>query len=456
MKIPSLRTSENGQTTVFAALTLVVLIAFVGIAVDTGSLWYSQHRLQVVAEATALAGALEIQTCLGVSNCAAMQTAAISALTENGMSASTIFTNCASGTGSGVTLTINNPPCLKAAADPNAGNLKFVESVVSTRAPTYFMRILGFNSFPISARAEAIRTGNPNCIYALDRVNGNAITVDALTVLSSTCGVIDESNASNAFSCNLLAAVNVRNLRITGGLQSFLCNSHPAPSTYSPVPNPADPLAWLPKPTVTSCGTSLSSPYNGSPNPLLIVGSATLYPTQAYCGGIVLLPTANVTFMPGTYVIRSGGLLGLQGGLSIDLGSQTNGSGVTFYNYGPIGGVNFAASSLTLGRVNLTAPTSGTYAGVLFFQDPSNSTPAVIIANSSWNTTLEGAFYFPGASVTSAATGAAHYNILVAKTIAFTLLSFPLGSLNSSTFANDYSSLANGSPLAGGGAALVQ
>jgi Flp pilus assembly protein TadG len=456
MKMPEVRTSEDGQTTVFAALTLVVVIAFVGLAVDVGGLWYAQHRLHAAAEAAALAGALEVETCLGAGTCSAMQTAVASALTENGLNVDTVLTNCASGNGSGLTLTINNPPCFKGTADPNNGKSQFVESVLSTKTPTHFMRILGFSSFPISARAEALRTGNPNCIYALDRSGGNAITVDALAVLSSTCGVVDESSASNAFSCNILAAVNVASLKISGGLQSFLCSSNPAPRTNSPLPVPSDPLAWLPKPSVTSCGSSLSSPYNGSPIPLLIVGPATLYPNQAYCGGIVLLPTANVTFMPGTYVIRSGGLLGLQGGMSIDLGAQVSGSGVTFYNYGPNGGVNFVASSLTSGKVSLTAPASGTYGGILFFQDSANTTPAVIIANSSWNTTLEGAFYFPAATVTTAATGSARYNILIAKDIAFTLLSLPLGSLGASTFANDYSSLANGSPLAGGGAALVQ
>lgn len=454
--IVSLLRSENGQTTIFAALSLVVLIAFVGLAVDGGSLWYAQSHLRIAAESAALAGALEVKPCLGTANCSAMQSAASSALAENGLTANNLTTNCASGPAQGLTLMVNNPPCLMGAADPNSGNVQYVEATLSTQSPTYFTRILGITSVRLAARAEALRTPNPNCIYALDPSGGSAISVTGLSSLTADCGVIDESSAANAFSCNLFAGVQVKSLKITGGLQNFLCSAHPPPVTNSPVPSPADPLSWLPKPTLPACGSSLSSPYNGSPGPLIILGAATLYPTQAYCGGIVLLPTANVTFMPGTYVIRSGGLLGLQGGLSVDLGSRVIGNGVTFYNYGPIGGVNFVASSLTLGQVSLLAPVSGTYAGVLFFQDPANSTPAVVLANSSWNTRLEGAFYFPSALVTCAVTGAAQYNALIAKDIAFSVLSFPLGSLSNSSFGSNYSSLANGSPLAGGSAVLVQ
>ena len=448
--------SEHGQTTVLAALSLLVIIAFVGLAIDGGSLWYSQHELHVAAEAAALAGALEVTPCLGVADCGAMQTAARTAVTENGIVVNALLANCAKGAESTTSITVNNPPCAQGPADPNYGKSQYVETLVSAQAQTYFMRLLGINSVPISARAEATRTSNPNCIYALDPSSGGAIAVAALASLNASCGVINESNSPSAFACDVLAGVHVTRLRITGGMQSFLCNASPSPTTYSPMPIPADPLAWLQKPAVPNCGNSLSSPYNGSPGPLLIAGSATLYPTAAYCGGIVLLPSANVTFMPGTYVIRSGGILGLQGGVSIDLGSRVTGSGVTFYNYGPIGGINFVASSVQLGQVSLIAPVSGTYAGVLFFQDPSNSTPDVILANSSWNTTLEGAFYFPNAPVTCALSGAGRYNILIAKDIAFALLSFPMGSLNNSTFINNYSSLLNGSPLAGGGAALVQ
>jgi hypothetical protein len=322
--------------------------------------------------------------------------------------------------------------------------------------PTYFVRLVGYSTVQLTARAESVRTSNPNCIYALDQTSANAITVAVLASLTATCGVVDESNSSGAFGCALFASVSVPNLKITGGLQNLLCTVSPAARTNVPAPNPADPLSTLPKPAVLSCGASVISPYHGSANPLIIVGTAVLYPDAAYCGGITIGPLANVTFMPGTYVIRSGGLLGMQGGMSFDLLSNVTGNGVTFYNYGPYGGINFLASSVTLGHVVLTAPTSGTYAGMLFFQDPGDTAAAVILSSSSLNTTLTGTYYFPTAMLTCAASGSATYNIIVAKDITFAALTFPLGTFGSTSLTNNYSSLANGSPLAGGGSALVQ
>ena len=447
---------DNGQTTILFAASLGIIIAFVGLSVDVGSLCYQESKLHTAAEAVSLAAALEVQPCQGVNNCAAMQAAAQSALAENGFPNSVLTTNCVAGPTTSLSLMLNNPPCLQGSTDPNAAKTKYVEAIISVPSPTYFTRLIGLTSFPLKARAEAVRTANPNCVYALDPSAPNAITVNILSSFSANCGVVDESSSSAAFTCGLLAGVHASNIKITGGMQGFLCNATPAPRTNVPVPNPADPLSTLPKPAVLNCGSSLVSPYHGSANPLIILGPAVLYPDAAYCGGITIGPLANVTFKPGTYVIRSGGLLGLQGGMSFDLLSSVTGNGVTFYNYGPNGGINFLASGLTLGSLSLTAPTTGTYAGILFFQDPGNTTPAVIIASASANAVMEGTYYFPTAAVTCAVAGPANYNILVAKDISFAALSFPFVSFKNTSFNNNYSSLSNGSPLAGGGSALVQ
>jgi Flp pilus assembly protein TadG len=447
--------AEDGQTIVVAALGVFVLVSVLGMAIDIGTVRATQRKLQAAAEAGALAAALEIPSCNGINNCAAMVTAAQAALTENGFSVSSVTTNCAAPAGSGLTLTINNPPCALSTGDPNNGNNDYAEVVVSESQPTSFARLVGFTVFHPMARAEAARTGNPNCVYALDRTGGNAITVAALAVVRSSCGIVDESNASNAFSCDILAAIHAPQLKVVGGASNFLCLGMTQPRTGAALPSPADPLAYLPKPAVGACGTTTSSPYSGSPNPLLLVGNAILTP-GVYCGGINIGPTANVTFQPGIYTICSGGLLGLQGGLSFDLGANVVGNGVMFYNYGPIGGVTLVLSSVSAGNLTLTAPTTGTYHGVLFDQDPQNTSPAIILGNSSLNTVLQGAYYFPTATVTTAVSGPAQYNILVAKDIIFAVLTAGSTTLNSTTFANNYASLSSGSPLAGSGAVLVQ
>jgi len=448
---------ESGQTAVTAELGLIVVIGFVALAVDVGHLYNVRRNLQVAADAAAIAAALEIKACAGVANCSAMQTAAQAALTENGLPDSTLAVNCAAPTGTGLVVTVNDPPCALGASDPNNGKGGFVEVTLSEPTPTYFARLVGFANMTISTRAEATRSAAASCVYALDRTASNAISVDLLATVSSSCGMVDESSSQWAFGCNLLAAVQGTQISVVGGAESLLCGINPAPTTGAKMPSPADPLAYLPKPTVPVCGTSTSSPYYGSSVPLVIAGNAVLHPTFAYCGGITILPTANVTFEPGTYAIKSTpGLLGINpGGLTISLLSNITGNGVTFYNYGPSGGVTFLLSSVTLGGVTLTAPTSGTYSGVLFFQDPGDTAPATILGNSSLNTNLEGAFYFPTARVSYAVSGPANYNVLVADDIDFVLLTF--GSTNGgSTFGNNYSALVDGSPVAGNSVVLVQ
>jgi hypothetical protein len=160
-----------------------------------------------------------------------------------------------------------------------------------------------------------------------------------------------------------------------------------------------------------------------------------------YCNGINLTAAAGtVTFNPGTYILKGGGL-NLNGVVA-----SIQGTGVTFYNtydatypYGPI---NIQS---TFSAVSFTAPTTGSLAGILFFQDRSVvSSTANTFNDFVAGTSLEGAMYFPTTPVSfAAALGGAHYTILVADTINYTgFLGF---------FNNDYSVLPGGSPIKNSG-----
>jgi Flp pilus assembly protein TadG len=452
---------ESGQTAIVAAVCLVALISFIGLVIDLGNLRYQQRRLQAAADSAALAAGLEFQSCGTSRNCAAMQQAAANSLIENSYAGATLVTNCGPTASSGLTLMVNSPVCATGASDPNAGNGNYVEVVMKQYQPTYFARLFGFTTVPISARAEATRAPAP-CIYALDKTGINAISVDALAVLQAKCPIVDESNSPWAFGCNVLAAVSATLIRVTGGTEGLLCAGvNPPPETNAPIPTPADPLAYLPKPAIPA--TCTGTPLLGLTS-LQILGTATLSPGR-YCGGIVIGPLANVTFLPGTYVLTNTGLLGipLLGGLTITAGATVRGTGVTFYNYGPsnglTGGITFAASTSLLGlsNVSLTAPTTGTYAGILFFQDPNDTAPAILAAGGVLGTTkLEGAFYFPTASVVYAVAGNSKFNIIVAKDIDFAVITLGSTAYEQSVFGNDYSALPGGSPIPATGAVLVQ
>jgi Flp pilus assembly protein TadG len=453
---------ESGTILAVTALCLVLFLSILGFGVDFGHLLFVKRSMQGAVDAAALAAALEARACDGTSTCDAMQAAAKNALTENGFTATTVLKNCTGTAGTGVTLTINNPPCA-IASDPNTGKTNYAEAMISQPVPTYFANLMGVHSVTITTRAEAARGLSGPCIYALNPT-GPAITILAGIIVKSRCPIVDESTSSNALSCVIGAFLYAPRISVSGGSQSLLCLAASQPQTYVPTPVPADPLAYLPAPSTANnaCGTSTSSPYTGSSSPVNITlgGNVTFNP-GVYCGGIAITTAllSNIKFNPGTYILKDkAGLLGItQGGLNITLNELTSitGTGVTFYNEGTQGSLMVVepvsgGSLLSLSNVSLSAPTSGTYSGILFFQAHGSTATGVFVANLINSSKLEGAIYLPDGDVSYGVSAlSSAYNILVAKDIH---LNVAVGSV----FGNDYSSLSGGSPLNGNNVSLVQ
>jgi len=145
-----------------------------------------------------------------------------------------------------------------------------------------------------------------------------------------------------------------------------------------PVP---DPFAGIPTPGVGPCDhTDLS--YSGNV-------SATLNP-GVYCGGISIAGKANIQFNPGTYIITDSS--GVPGSLKVTGNQATVTSlpgGVTFYTDGE-STINVAGN----GVVDLKAPQSGNYAGMLFYGNPYASESLQHTVTGSGNMLYEGFMYF--------------------------------------------------------------
>jgi hypothetical protein len=206
--------------------------------------------------------------------------------------------------------------------------------------------------------------------------------------------------------------------------------------------------------------------YNGSPRAVdvgLLTGNVTFNP-GVYCGGIAITVAllSNVTFNPGTYILRNGPvyLLGLPVGTSsgftitVNLLSSIVGKGVTFYNEGDAGSFSLTANGLPLQLSNfqLSAPTSGDYGGILFYQAHGITNTGTFLVNLLQGSEMDGVIYMPDALVTygvGAVAGAQKYNGIVADRVQFTAQIL-------SIISNDYSSLQSGSPLGGDHSELVQ
>jgi hypothetical protein len=453
----SFLTGESGQTTILSALSLMAVSSFIGLAIDSGHLELSKRQLQNAADSAAMAGGLEIRICGTQVDCPAMRNAVQAALSENGYTDGALVTNCAASSAP-LTVSLNTPPCALGTKDPNRGKSGFVEVLLSQDVPTYFMEIFGKKSFRMSARAETARDPGGPCIYALDPTASGALSVLAGLGINSQCGIVVESNSPSAVTCLIGLGISAPSMKVHGGTAGLLCPTPANLQTNAPVPAPADPLSYLPKPAVGACGSHSGNTYWGSTSAVnILLGGNYVFNPGVYCGGISITAAilSNITFNPGTYILTTGpGLLGIPSGglnMTISLLSSIQGQGVTFYNYGPFGGISItAASALGLSNFSLTAPTSGLYSGILFMQDPGNTTSGVFLASLLSGSKLEGAIYLPNASMTYAVGAVSSaYTILVAQTIQMNV-----GVL--SQFGNDYSSLSTGSPLNGDRAVLVQ
>ncbi len=443
-------TRLRGQSLVVVVLGLVVLLGILGLAIDMGYLRYMKRQMQTASDAAAVAAAGEIDF-------GDWKNAGLNAASKNGFKDTTL--------GGPAIVTITHPV---SGADPHAGNNFFVEAKIQQSLPTYFARILGVNSVLMKTRSVAAEGGGNNCIFALSP-NTTGLAVDLFAAVISSCGIVVESISSSALQC-ILGLIQASQIGVVGGVQKGGCTVTPNPKTIK-VPVPADPLAaWAAAntPAVGLCGTTNTSPYIGASTPLNLTGTVVLRP-GVYCGGIQLLPGAKATFVAGTYILKSTQndnitpVVGTPRGLTVDLGVTTsispfNGSdGVTFYNPGPAGAIKFLFTSFTAGNgVKLTAPTSGANEGILFFQPSSNTNTAIIVGTSSFNTKIEGSYYFPNATVNFAFSGLVRYSILVAKSIDFIIFTAGGGTYNTQIFPQDFSSLANGSPIKGGYGVLVE
>jgi len=244
--------------------------------------------------------------------------------------------------------------------------------------PTYFMKAFGVNKATVTARAVATLVSQqsntkPGCVYTLASPGAKAgsigITVQGGTAVDApNCGFSDNGNFTASNNVSVTAgAIGVAG-SITGGATC------PANCPLAQVTTP-DPLSYL-TPPVGSC-TNL--------------GSVTINNAQV------------VSFAPGTYCVSDftvNGSATVCNSVYSPWYPATNGncsgmpgsanSGVTFYVTGAVK-INGGA------QVQLLAPDSGSDAGMLFYQDPTDTSTATLSGNSS--SYYQGALYFPGAEL---------------------------------------------------------
>jgi hypothetical protein len=401
---------RRGFVLVTMIISLTILVAFLGLSIDVGYEQYTKVRMQTAADAAALGGARE----LAASGSTNLVSAAQGDASTNG------FTN---GQNS-VTITVNSPPSTGYSTTDSTA----VEVLISQTVPTFFMQVLGFSSGTVRARAVARTEGGSaasSCFFTLDPSMSNAFAVSNGVNVSSSCGIMVNSNSNTALTATGGAKLTAPSISVVG---KYTVNNG---ASISPAPTQgvaaaSNPFSSLATPSVGACNYTNYTVGGGA--------TVTINP-GVYCNGLNIANGATVTLNPGNYILKGGGF-------TLGGGARVTGTGVMFYNtyatgysYGPI---NFANGTTE----TFTAPTSGTYAGILMFQDPTVAGGAASSFAGGTNATLTGTLYFPTTALSFSNGASAAYTIIVADSVSFT---------GGVTINNNYASLPGGvSPIKGG------
>lgn len=478
------RRRQVGYALILTAGIMVVLVGMMGFGIDMGVLRYDKRLQQTAADAAALAGASNLDY-TGVDN-AAYAAATADGFTDSGGNS---ITSCGSTSNVGtVCVQVNNPPAdatvngTTVLGGPHAGDSNYVEAIVAAVHPTYFMKVFGVNQQTIVARAVATSLrGNANnaangCLFSLGTpikgiygvsANGNP------TVYGPSCGIIDNGGLCTNGAVNITAG-SIGVSGAWGGNGNSCQGGTVTPTPVTGMPAAGDPISITapcsgsgctsgPQVKITNGGcTSGNGKGKGS-------GSGSC-PTGVTCDGTgncsiqagnysdICITGSTINFGPGLYVINgsstcnSGTEFSVTGNATICNSTSTcsameanmdvANAGVTFYLTGS-GTVNIDGTT----NVELAAPNSGTYEGLLFDQDSADTAAPSLLGNS--NSNYQGSLYFPTALLTfggnsgTTLNAGATYTLIVADGVTF--------SGNATVDLNsNYSGLSgNGGPLAG-------
>lgn len=441
MSAPISRNRRKGQVLIMTTLVIVPMVGLLGLVTDLGYMHFLKMSAQTAAEAAAKAAVIDVHasygaaayTCGGGVVCASTPTACPAA------SGTAVQDGCQYARQNGFNPTGSQNVTYEAGVSstpptaPGMGPASYwVTFRVTQSVPQLFSRVLGNSTGFVAARSTAALVGATDCIYALDPSMQGSISVGGTANLTSNCGLYVNSDNACALSSNGGGTVSATEYDVVGNV----CTHAPlSPSPNTGVYPASDPLAGWAAPASAPYTCNQTYP-NGSGNGSTI----TVYP-GVYCGGIQV-KNNTVNFAPGVYILVGGGLT------TQDSNSHINGDGVMFYNtfgstigsgnktyaYSPI---NIAANS----TVSLTAPTTGAYTGMLFFDDRSAPSGYPDSYGGGSTAVYQGIIYARNNGIYMYGNSSVNtqYTIVVADWINL---------VGTTSFNNNYSSLPNGaSPL---------
>jgi hypothetical protein len=397
-------------------LALTTMFGAAGLVTDIGWSYYRKQVAQAAAQATA-------------------QAAVRSAMAMSGGTCSTlnhvqcqVETNCPSSITVSAGMSNIDKACLYAQTNGfvTAGKQKvtletgtgakngvtvtyWAVAKVSEQLPMMFSAISGHMSANLTARSIVgyIPPNNGGCVYVIDPHGAAALSSNGNTGITTGCGIWVNSDSATAIDLSggntTITDTNpatqvqvVGNYRCYGGTIGCIT---PAPRTGAT--SSGDPMAGIDPPTAGSC----------TPIPAMSHTTVTINP-GTYCGSLSLTSNDSLQMNPGTYIFKSGGTSSC--GFSTGANSTVSGTGVFMFFQD-----NCNVAITGNGSVNLSAPTSGTYQGVLMYEDRADTNSSSLTGGSAQ--ALAGIIYFPKALLHYTGGSSSNINSPAATIVAWNL-----------------------------------
>ena len=339
--------AKSGQVGVIVGLSAVPMAMAVGFGIDYSRAVTLRSQLQAALDAAVIAGAKD-----GTSGWTTVATNTMTAAVPSGVTVSS-----------------------KAFALDADGN--YAGTATGTLSTT-FSSLFALASLQVDVAATAMKpvSGSKVCILLNSTTATPGLLLNSGANLNAPdCEVHVRSTGNPAATFNSGTVFTTKKTCVAGS--NVIDNGGTHASLTKSCTTTTDPFGGtLPVPSSATC-TYSGLNYNG--------GAVTLSP-GTYCYGINFNGTTTLTLNPGVYVIKSGNW-------NFNGGTMT-GTGVTFY-FPDSSYIQFNGTS----KLNLTAPTSGTYANLLWYEAQNLSKSSFTI-NATNGANLEGLIWLPSRNLT--------------------------------------------------------
>jgi Flp pilus assembly protein TadG len=372
---------RRGNALAIAGAALPLVLGSAGLASDTiqWTLW--KRQLQRASDSAAMAGVHAIVSARAVGNCSNIAGATYSSPVAYDLKKNYRVV--------GITPTCNvtNPPSVGGfTADPRA-----VRVSLSIQKRLAFSGLFLSTAPTITATSTAtIVPSGKYCVISLEDNSVTGITATGSTSLNLGCGMITNSTSLSAAVATGSSGVTASPIAAVGGIPA---STHWGTGTVLQPFTLAqeDPFKDVPIPSYDP--SSCSNFPNVKPGDVLDRSSDT----GVVCFKTAMDPKGELTLGSATYVLDGAGL---------DLtntGSKISCTGCTIIFTSSTAATDPASiksPNVNGGILDMVAPTTGPYKGIMMYQDRRATVDNSILVNGNNGSKMEGAFYFPRADFT--------------------------------------------------------